>query len=160
MGSGDSGKYYTTKGSLKIHHKALIHSWEGNYTRNNKTRKSQKLKSGGHGQAAIDFMKKKGLVFEITKTLKNGVRIGNVKDHKKKSKKTGNNQSWFPKSWTLKDVIKAAEHISPLKRNAHKKDGEIMWGKYKDVWVGIMKTDGNISTVFPDSNQSDKKRRR
>lgn len=160
MGSGDSGKYYTTRGSSKIHHKALIHSWEGNYTKNPKTGKFQKLINGGHGQAAIDFMKKEGLDFEITKTLKNGVRVGNVTDHKNKTKRQGNNQSWFPKSWTPKDVVKAAEHVSQLKANSHKKDGEIMWGKYKGVWVGVKKTNGNIATVFPDSNQSDKKRRR
>lgn len=33
-------------------------------------------------------------------------------------------------------------------------------GKCKGVWVGVKKTHGNIATVFPDSNQSDNKKRR
>lgn len=33
MGSGESGRYYTSRGSSKIHHQALIHSIEGNYTK-------------------------------------------------------------------------------------------------------------------------------
>lgn len=160
MGSGESGRYYTSRGSSKIHHQALIHSIEGNYTKNPKTGKIQKLINGGHGQDAIDFMKKKGLNFEINKTFKNGVRVGNVKDHKNKSKQKGNNQSWFPKSWTQKDVTKAAEHVVCLKHNKGTKDGITMWGKFKGVWVGVKKTHGNIATVFPDRNQSDKKKRR
>ncbi len=38
-------------------------------------------------------------------------------------------------------------------------DGDIMWGKYKGVWVGVIKTYGKIATVFPDSEQSDDVRR-
>lgn len=160
MGSGQSGLYYTSRGSHKIHHQAIIHSLEGNYTVEPKTSKISKLKNGGHGQQAIDFMTKNGLKFEINKTYSNGVRIGNVFDHKIPNKRKDNNQAWFPKSWGEKDIVKAAEHISQLKSNNHKKDGQIMWGKWKGVWIGIKKTHGNIATVFPDKNQSDKRRRR
>ena len=57
MGSGRSGIYYTTHGSRMIHHKALIHSLEGDYTTPSKKGVPIRLKSGGHGQAAISNSK-------------------------------------------------------------------------------------------------------
>ena len=160
MGSGRSGIYYTTHGSRMIHHKALIHSLEGEYTTPSKKGVPIRLKSGGHGQDAIDFMDKNGIKYNIVKTYKNGVRVGNVPNHYKKSKQTGTGQSWFPKTWKQKDVVKAAEHVCGLKHNKGVKDGTIIYGKYNGVWVGVIKTHGNVATVFPDSNQSDKHRRR
>lgn len=115
MGSGVSGKYYTTHGSTKIHHQALIHSLEGKYKLDKKTHKPARLDAGGHGQDALDFMDKNGISYNIVKTYKNGVRVGNVPNHTKGIKKTGRNQSWLPKSWTQKDITKAAEHVSQLK---------------------------------------------
>ena len=71
MGSGRSGIYYTTHGSRMIHHKALIHSLEGDYTTPSKEGVPIRLKSGGHGQAAISNSKgsKKDLLtrFDHTK---------------------------------------------------------------------------------------------
>lgn len=32
--------------------------------------------------------------------------------------------------------------------------GVTMWGTYKGVRVGVIKTDGKIATVFPDVDQS------
>lgn len=154
MGSGRSGKYYTSHGSRAIHHNAIIHSMEGSYTSGNR------LKSGGHGQDAIDYMNRNGIKYNIVKTFPNGVRIGNVPNHKDKNKRTGTGQSWFPKNWTQKTIVAAAEHVMSLKRNAHRKDGETLFGKWKGVWVGVIKTNGTVGTVFPDYNQSDKKRRR
>ena len=161
MGSGRSGRYYTTHGSRMIHHKALIHSLEGEYTTPSKKGVPIRLKSGGHGQDAIDFMNKNGIKYNIVKTYKNGVRVGNVPNHwKDKSKRSGTGQSWFPKSWGQKDVVNAAEHVLGLKHNSHAKDGIKLYGKYKGVWVVVIKTHGTVGSIFPDSNQSDKHRRR
>lgn len=160
MGSGVSGRYYGTHGSRKIHHKALIHSLEGEYTTPSKKGVPVRLKSGGHGQAAIEVMDKNGIKYNIVKTYKNGVRVGNVPNHWRKSKQSGTEQSWFPKSWGQNDVVKAAEHVLGLKHNSHAKDGKKLYGKYKGVWVVAIKTHGTVGTVFPDSNQSDKHRRR
>ena len=160
MGSGRSGIYYTTHGSRMIHHKALIHSLEGEYTTPSKKDVPVRLKSGGHGQDAIDFMDKNGIKYNIVKTYKNGVRVGNVPNHwKDNSKRKGIGQSWFPKSWGQKDVVKAAEHVLGLKHNSHASDGKKLYGKYKGVWVVVIKTNGTVGSVFPDSNQSDKHRR-
>lgn len=160
MGRGQSGLYYTSNGSKKIHHNALIHALEGNFTIDPRTKNISRMINGGHGQQNIDFLKKHGFGFEINKTYENGVRVGNIFIHKRREKRCDNGQAWFPESWGKKEIIAAAEHISQLKQNAHKKDGEIMWGKYKDVRVGVIKTNGNIATIFPDCNQSDNKRRR
>ena len=160
MGSGRSGIYYGTHGSRIIHHKALIHSLEGEYTNPSKKDIPIRLKSGGHGQAAMDFMDKNSIKYNVVKTYKNGVRVGNIPNHKVKRKQIEINQSWFPESWTQKDVVKAVEHVCGLKSNAHKSGAKILWGKYKGVWVGVYRTYGDVSIVFPDSNQSDKHRRR
>lgn len=99
-------------------------------------------------------MDKNGLKYKITKTYPNGVRVGYVEDHKDKRKRSGNNQSWFPKNWTQKDMVRAGEHVSKLKSNKHTKDGVPMYGVYKGVRVGVIRTNGHIATIFPDSNQS------
>ena len=140
----------------------MIHSFDGEFTSNYKTGKLSKLKSGGHGQSCIDLMDKNGLKYKITKTYPNGVRVGYVEDHKDKSKRSGNNQSWFPKNWTQKDMVRAGEHVCKLKSNKHTKDGVPMYGVYKGVRVGVIRTNGHIATIFPDSNQSglSKKRRK
>ena len=78
----------------------------------------------------------------------------------KKQKKSGIGQAWFPKSWTQKDITKAAEHVSQLKCNKGVKDGIPVFGMYKGVKVGIIKTHGNIATVFPDSKQPNNGRKR
>ena len=48
----------------------------------------------------------------------------------------------------------AGEHVAGLKGNRHTPDGKTMYGVYKGVRVGVKKTNGKISTVFPDSNQN------
>lgn len=159
MGTGNSGRYYTSNGSNVIHHKALIHSLEGDYVNHQRTGKPYRLKSGGHGQDAIDYMTKQGIEFHVVKTYDNGVRVGNVPNHKDKSKQTGTGQSWFPVSWGQSDVVNATEYVVSLKRNTNKKDGEKMWGKYNGVWVCVIKTGGKVATVFPDNNQSDDRNR-
>ena len=140
----------------------MIHSFDGEFTANYKTGKLSKLKSGDHGQSCIDLMDKNGLKYKITKTYPNGVRVGYVEDHKDKRKRSGNNQSWFPKNWAQKDMVRAGEHVSKLKSNKHTKDGVPMYGVYKGVRVGVIRTNGHIATIFPDSNQSglSKKRRK
>ncbi len=35
----------------------------------------------------------------------------------------------------------------------HSIDGVTMWGTYKGVRVGVIKTNGRVATVFPDEDQ-------
>lgn len=66
-------------------------------------------------------------------------------------------QSWFPKSWTSKDIKHAGEHVANLKSNRHVPDGKRIYGMWKGVRVGVIKTNGRIGTIFPDSKQPIKK---
>ena len=74
-----------------------------------------------------------------------------------KNKKTGIGQSWFPVNWTPKDIRRAGEHVAGLRKNRHVPDGKISYGMYKGVRVGVIRTNGRIATIFPDSIQPTKK---
>ena len=166
MGTGKSGCYFKTKGSGRIVGSfAQVHSDEGTFKTsqvrvNGKVVKQLRLESGGHGQAGMDLLDKYNIKYNVVKTLPNGVRIGNVPNHDKKSKRTGTNQTWFPKSWTAKDIKQAGEHVAGLKSNRHIPDGKTIYGTWKGVRVGVIRTNGSIATVFPDSNQGPALRRR
>ena len=90
------------------------------------------------------------------------MRVGNIPEHKNPNKRKSMGQTWFPNSWTTKDIRRAGEHVASLKKNRHIPDGKAIYGIYKGVRVGVIKTNGKIGTVFPDANQSSilKKRRK
>lgn len=118
------------------------------------------MTNGGHGQRGIELLKKYGIKYNIVKTYPNGVRVGNIPNHKIKKKRSGISQSWFPTNWNRKDVKHAAEHVAGLKKNRHKADGYKMSGLYKGVRVVVVKTKGKIATIFPDSTQPTKRRKK
>ena len=99
-------------------------------------------------------------MYNIVKTYPNGVRVGNVPDHYQKVKRTGTNQAWFPANWSPRDIRRAGEHVAGLKKNRHIANGKIIWGVYKGVRVGVIRTHGKIATIFPDSDQSSVLRRK
>lgn len=160
MGRGDSGQYYTSHGSNRVHHKALIHSIDGDFSRNPRTGKIQKFRSGGHGQSNIVILKRVGIEYHIVRTYSNGVRVGYVPEHRSRAKRAGIGQAWFPKDWTTRDIVRAGEHVSGLKRNRGVPDGVTAWGTWKGVRVGVKKTNGQIATVFPDTNQDTPRKRK
>lgn len=149
MGTGESGNYYTSGGSRTVHHPALIHSIDGGFTHDQKTGRPERLKSGGHGQGSMDVMDRNHIEYNVVKTYKNGVRIGNVPKHKNALKQMGSMQAWFPRSWSTRDIVKAGEYVASLKSNQGVPDGVTMWGTYKGVRVGVKTTDGRIATIFP-----------
>ena len=158
MGTTKSGRVLNTRGaSGSASHFAVVHSNEGAYTKPQKDNHIR-LKSGGHGQTGLKELDKYGIEYHIVKTYPNGVRVGYVPDHKKRAKQDGANQAWFPTSWTSKDIKHAGEHVANLKGNKHVKDGVIVFGNWKGVRVGVIRTRGQIGTIFPDSNQPFKKR--
>lgn len=160
MGTGESGNYYTSNGSDTVHHEALIHSIDGNFTHNPKTGRTERLKSGGHGQTSMDVMDKNGIKYNVVKTFENGVRVGNVPNHKVVFKQKGAMQAWFPRSWLTRDIVKAGEHVASLKSNQGTPNGMTMWGTYKGVHVGVKKTEGRIATIFPSLEQPATTKRR
>jgi hypothetical protein len=157
MGTTKSGRVINTKGSGHYPSEyALIHSSEGDFTKPRKYKKTDRLrlKGGGHSEANLNLLKKYGIKFEITGTYSNEVRIGNIPDHRKGYIRSGNNQSWFPKNWTLTDIRKAGMHVTGLKKNRHISDGISMKGTFKGVIVCVKKTRGKIATIFPDKKQN------
>lgn len=160
MGTGESGIYYTSGGSKRVHHQALIHSIDGIFTHDPRTGKPRKMKSGGHGQSNLDLLDKYGFVYVIDKVHANGVRQGHVEGHHVKKKRERSGQMWFPRHWTTRDIVRAGEHVSGLKSNRNKPEGIILWGTYKGVRVGIIKRNGQIQTIFPAENQPKPKGRR
>ena len=168
MGTSKSGRYLNTKGSGRsVSDYALVHSSEGAFTRsqtrvNGKLVIKLRLNNGGHSQKCMELLDKYGIKYNIVKTYPNGVRIGNIPNHKKPAKQTNVGQAWFPKSWTEKDIRHAGEHVAGLKGNRRIPDGKTIYGVYKGVRVGVKRTNGKIATVFPNSDQSSvlKKRRK
>lgn len=160
MGTTKSDRVLNTRGAAgSASQYSVVHSNEGSYTKPQKGEKIR-LKSGGHGQSGMNELDKYGIEYNIVKTYPNGVRVGNIPNHKVRKKQSGTNQSWFPKNWTSKDIKHAGEHVANLKRNRHVKDGIIVYGMWKGVRVGVMRTNGQIATIFPDSKQPVKKGRK
>ncbi|PNP88780.1 EndoU domain-containing protein [Gardnerella sp. DNF00502] len=158
MGTTKSGRVLNTRGAAgSASQFAVVHSNEGAYTKPHKGQQIR-LKSGGHGQTGLKELDKYGIEYHIVKTYPNGVRVGYVPKHWNKRKRDGIYQSWFPDGWTTKDIKHAGEHVANLKGNKHVRDGVIVFGTWKGVRVGVIRTHGQIGTIFPDSNQPSKKR--
>ena len=163
MGTSKSGRYLNTKGSGRsVSNFALVHSYEGKYTKLSRKGDKLRLVSGGHGQTGMEQLDKYGIKYNVEKTYSNGVRVGNIPNHKNPNKRKSMGQTWFPKSWTTKDIRHAGEHVAGLKGNRHVPDGKAVYGVYKSVRVGVIRTNGKIATVFPDADQRSvlKKRRK
>ena len=166
MGTSKSGRYLNTKGSGRsVSDFALVHLSEGAFTRSQTRANGEmviklRLNNGGHSQKGMELLDKYGIEYNVVKTYSNGVRVGNIPNHMQKAKRKERGQSWFPKSWTDKDIRRAGEHVAGLKSNRKIPDGVRVYGVYKGVRVGIMRTNGKIATVFPDSDQSSVMKRR
>lgn len=129
----------------------LNHASKGDFTINPQTGAVSRMKGGGHGQENIDYLNSIGMQFNVVSTYSNGVRIGNVPLHKTVSKRTGSNQAWFPSTWSVTDVENAGKVIESMPLNINLTDGVVGYGNYKGVRVGIIKTNGNVGTIFPDA---------
>ena len=163
MGTSKNGRYLNAEGSGRsVSNFALVHSDEGKYTKPSRKGDRLRLVSGGHGQTGMEQLDKYGIKYNVEKTYSNGVRVGNIPNHKNPNKRKSMGQTWFPKSWTTKDIRHAGEHVAGLKGNRHVLDGKAVYGVYNGVRVGVIRTNGKIATVFPDADQSSvlKKRRK
>lgn len=91
-------------------------------------------------------MKENNIEFNIIKEYKNGVRVGNVSRHTNNKKQSGLNQSWFPKNWDRRKIKQAGQVVS---RGEKKLDGQVKVGYYGNVKVGVIRTNGDVATIFP-----------
>lgn len=132
----------------KISKKAIRHSSLGEFKR------SGRIKSGGHGEENLKYLKDNKIKYNIVKTYSNGVRTGNIPTHDNKMKRVGEAQSWFPKNWTRTTIKRAGQVVA---RGNKYPDGEIKSGHYNNVNIGIIRTNSEIATIFPMSPQKNKK---
>ncbi len=166
MGTGKTGRYLNTKGSGRsVSDYVQVHSNEGTFVKSQirvdgKKKLQMRLASGGHGQEGMDLLDKYKIDYHVEKTYPNGVRVGYIPNHKNKFKQKSGGQTWFPSTWKEKDIRHAGEHVAGLKSNRHIPDGTPVFGMYKGIRVGIIKTNGKIGTVFPDSYQPINHRRK
>ena len=140
----------------KISNRALEHSSRGTFTLGSRSQ-SPKLLSGGHGEENLQALKKYGWDYNIVSKYPNGVRLGNIPSHKKSQKRNGEWQVWFPKNWTRNTIRKAGEktiNSIPYKLP----DGFHMYGTYKKVKVGVIRTKGKVATIYPYHKQSGRKK--
>ena len=151
----DEGDYFkplnqiTQNGIIIPTEKALAHADLGEYIKPSKPYPVGRLKGGGHGQAAIDELTKRGIPPNIIRTYPNGIRIGNSPTHKDKLKQTKGFQTWFPEKWTREDIRTAGVYIA----NRGVMPQQIPYAK-EGVWRGIrtrvfFDVNGNITTIFP-----------
>ena len=151
---GGAGSYDGIRGSdvreqnrIIVSENRLQHSVSGEFNSKNR------LINGGHGQANLDFLKKNNIKYNIVKEYSNGVRVGNIPNHKNKNKRVGTGQAWFPENWTDIDIRNAGEYIANISENMNIPDGVWIFGNYKGVRVGIIKNNGEIGTIVPDNSK-------
>jgi len=80
----------------------------------------------------------------------NGVIFGNVPDHRKRKKRTGEGQTWFPASWTEHDIMAAGIRAANRGTMAGKRAKEAV---HKGVKVKIFSPGGRIGTICPSYDQ-------
>ena len=132
------------KADYRYVNKVAMHASLGNFTLTNR------LIGGGHGQGNIDYLSANGIGFNIVKEYSNGVRIGNVPEHKDRLKRDGTGQSWFPAEWTSETIRNAGVYVN--NKNKDVEDGVWVFATYEGVRVGIIKENGRIGTIVPDNS--------
>ena len=157
MGSGRSGLYSSLaqsvsgRVSISIPVSTITHASKGEFLKS-----ANRLKSGGHGQANIEEMKRRGIKYVIKKTFPNGVRLGYVPRHYEKRRQGLNKnqigQAWFPKNWSENDIRKAGKTILKAYKGEIK-NGTKITGWYNNVKVGIIVRNHTIVTIFPTNEQ-------
>ncbi|WP_283682691.1 phage minor head protein [Parablautia sp. Marseille-Q6255] len=134
-------------GIITVPKSALKHSALGDYKPASKQWPSGRLAAGGHSQAALEECDRRGIAYQITDTLDNGVRVGNIPSSKTKMKRNGNGQTWFPEEWTEDDILAAGTYVAntaPLTD-----DGYIQTARYNDVVIRVLRNKDDIGTVYP-----------
>jgi len=139
------------KNKKLISKKAQKHASKGDfiYPKKHFPKKILTMKSGGHGQENIAFLRKKKLSYGIDTEFSNGVRLGHIDLHYDKRNARKNGHAWFPQKWSRSEIKKAGEYVASLKRNRVLIDGQKHTGRYRGVTVGIIARKGIVKTIFP-----------
>lgn len=67
---------------------------------------------------------------------------------------SGTAQSWFPPDWTPADIKHAGIYVAEVNWDKQVPDGVPVFAHYNGVRVGIIRTNGEIATIFPNSDQT------
>lgn len=139
------------KNKIFISKKTQKHASKGDfiYPKKHFPKKVLTMKSGGHGQENIAFLRKRKLSYNIDTVFSNGVRLGHIDRHNDARNALKNGHAWFPRKWSRSEIRKAGEHVASLKRNQVLIDGQKHTGRYRGVTVGIIARKGIIKTIFP-----------
>jgi len=149
---GNDGKGFGGVGGPKVHLHAIIHSDIGRFGFFRHDRRLHFI-SGGHGEKNLHLLKLfRFHLPQIHKTT-NGVRLAEIGSTRKPDPEERKRlHTWFPSSWKGADIKKAGEAIS--KGKEIKATGlERLKGEYDGVKIKMIVRDGDIKSVFPDSNQ-------
>ena len=112
-----------------------------------------RLKSGGHGEENIEYMKANNIPYEINIEYNNGVRVGNILDSTQSKFKSGNKHSWFPKEWTREKIIRATNVVAS-KFEGIPKPRDSITGIYEGIKITVIfGENGKVSTSFPNKEQ-------
>ncbi|MEJ2406078.1 MAG: EndoU domain-containing protein, partial [Candidatus Thiodiazotropha sp.] len=143
--------------SILINQGVVNHSNIGDFPAAGNPKKNpfpSSMLGGGHGQENIKYLDQIGMQYNIEHTYSNGVRVGNIPKHKNKIKRSGFGQSWFPEKWTKSDISAAGQYVIRNTNDfSNVPDGIPVFGIYDHVRVGVIKTNGVPSTIFPDGSK-------
>ena len=111
------------------------------------------LKSGGHSQKAFKILQNQGKLSDVTE-IGNGVRIANIIDHNNKAKKERQGQSFFPETWSEKEIATAVknnwrEHAENISQIGY----ERFESTHKGVRIIVGYLDGKPENAFPNNPQ-------
>jgi hypothetical protein len=139
-------------GGPKVHLHAIIHSDIGRFGFFRHDRRLHFI-SGGHGEKNLHLLKLFRFHLPRIHKTTNGVRLAEIGSTRKPDPKEKKRlHTWFPSSWKGADIKKAGEAIS--KGKEIKATGlERLKGEYDGVKIKMIVRDGDIKSVFPDSNQ-------
>lgn len=140
-------------GIISVPKQALTHSALGDYKAASKQWPSGRLVSGGHSQSALEECDRLGIEYQITETLDNGVRIGNVPSSKTRMKRNANGQTWFPEEWSEDDILAAGTYVvntAPVTDN-----GYVQAASYNGVVVRVLRDSSGAATIYPYFDQEE-----
>lgn len=155
-------------GIFTVGSSALKHSTVGDFSNLRNPKKPAgsgnggNMTGGGHSQANLAELEKRGIAYRIEKTYDNGVRIGGVANHGEKTKRLDKaGQSWFPENWDSDRIAAAGTFtanrpaiVVTLKNHAGDTIGYQKFQKYDGITIGIFEdADHNPGTIFPDNIQ-------
>ena len=134
-------------GIMTVRKSTLDHTTKGSFTKS-----ASRPTAGFHSQSSFEILKANGTPGIVKQTLPNGVRIGVIDNHKIKSKRETNGQTWFPENWTDDDILNAATAVINDSQN---KVSDILYsGFYKchGSNVRLKVFINKPGTIFPDKD--------